>query len=437
MPKDIFLLGLLDWQRGELETVDHAEQYRFHSLLSYEEVVEEPLGFDELLKRARKQLDDFQGQPAAIISHWDFPSSCLAPLLSAEYGLRAPSLESVLRCEHKYWARLEQQKAIPECIPKFQAVDPFDPQAVDSFNMEFPVWLKPIKGYSSMLGFYLEDRRQLKEALEQMREHIGELGAPFNECLKHASLPPEVEGFDGCHAIAESIMTGEQFAPEGFVCNGEMHIYGFFDMIRGQGGKDILALRYPAELPESLRLHSEDVCERILKQIGFDYGCFNVEFLWDASSNKVCLIEVNTRMSQSHSDLFVKVNGMSDHEVAISVALGQKPHLPGKDGGRYKMAADFWLKKNGDAEVTRVPRPDELEALSQELGDAVVVIGAEEGKRLSDLSEQAQYSYTVGKAWIGGDSEEDIKKKYHNLIHRLPIQFSDNGMLNDMAEKRW
>lgn len=434
MPKDIFFLGLLDWQREELETVDHPEQYRFHSLLSYEEVVEEPNSFDELLKRARRQLKDFPGEPAAIISHWDFPSSCLAPILSAEYGLRAPSLESVLRCEHKYWARLEQQKAVPECIPKFQAVDPFDPKAVDSFSLEFPIWLKPIKGFSSLLGFYIEDRQQLKKALDEMREHIGELGAPFNECLKHAKLPPEIQGIDGNYAIAEGIMTGEQFAPEGYVLNGEMHIYGFFDMIRGQGGKDILALRYPAELPDSLQSHAEDVCRRILKQIGFDNGCFNVEFLWDESSDKVCLIEVNTRMSQSHSDLFAKVNGMSDHEAAISVAMGHKPHLPGNRHGQYSMAADFWLKKAGDAEVTRVPKPEELEDLSNELGDALIVIGAEEGKRLSELSEQAQYSFTVGKAWIGGNSEQDIKDKYQRLVQRLPIEFSDQGKLTDMSQ---
>lgn len=59
MPLDIFVLGLLDWQRGELETIDHTEDYRFHSLLTYEELVEEQLGFDELLKRARRQLQDF------------------------------------------------------------------------------------------------------------------------------------------------------------------------------------------------------------------------------------------------------------------------------------------------------------------------------------------------------------------------------------------
>lgn len=426
--KNIYVLGLLDWQRRELETISNAERYRFHSLLTYEELVESHAGFDDLLERARKALRSSATPPDAIVCHWDFPSSCLAPVLARDFGLRAPSLESVLRCEHKYWSRLEQRKVVPECVPQFQALDPYDPHAADRLELEYPIWLKPVKGFSSMLGFYIENRTQLKEALEQMREGIGELGKPFDECLAHVELPPEVQGIGGRHALAESIMSGEQHAPEGYVLDGDVHIHGCFDMLRAQGGKSISALRYPAELDPEVEQRSAEVCRKVLNQVGFDNGCYNLEFLWDEQADKLWLIEVNTRISQSHSELFRQVDGMSNHEVAVRVALGERPRLP-EQRGPYSTAGKFLLNKVGDAEVVRVPDRDEVSRISRELGDAFIDIDVEPGMRLSDLPNQAEYQYVVGEAWLGAQDSDELMSKYRNLIERIPFEFSDQRPL--------
>lgn len=428
MPKNIFVLGMLDWQREELETIDHADEMAFHPLLSWEELIKQHVGFDELLDRARRQLRDSGVKPDAIVCHWDFPSSCLGPILSKEYGIPAPTLESVLKCEHKYWARLEQQRSVPECVPDFQALDPFDPRAADQLRLDFPIWLKPIKGFSSMLGFRIESRAELESALEEMREHIGELGKPFDECLRHASLPSEVEGIGGRHAIAESIMSGDQFAPEGYVQDGKFHIHGMFDMLLDQGGKSVVGLRYPASLPHSLEERSSDVCRRVLQHVGFDNGCFNVEFLWDEAADKLWLIEVNTRISQSHCELFRKVDGMSNHEIAVSIALGHEPHLP-HERGPNRTAAKFVLTKLDDARVTRVPSEEEVEALSRDFGDALIELAVKEGDRLSDLPGQPAYCYNVGDAWIGADSTDELMERYRQMVPRIPLEFSDNRHL--------
>lgn len=426
--KDIFVPALKEWQRAELQTVENADQYRFHSLLTFEELVEHPPGFEELLTRARRQLEEFEGKPDAIICHWDFPSSCLTPILAREYNLRAPSLESVVRCEHKYWARLEQHRSAPECIPAFQALDPFDDKAVETFRLDYPIWLKPVKAYSSILGFYIENEEELRKALAEMRDHIRELGALFDECLKYVELPPGVEAIGGRHAIAESIMRGEQFACEGYVCNNEVHFLGFLDMLREQEGKEIIGLRYPADLDPGLQARAEDVARRVLDQVEFNDGCFNVEYLWDAPNDQLWVLEVNTRMSQSHSDLFRKVDGVSDHQAAIDVALGKTPQLH-HYRGEYRTSAKFLLNKIDDAHVTRVPTDEELKTISEELGDALIVIDVHEGGRLSDLVHQGKYSFTVGEAWIGANSEDELMEKYQYLLKELPLEFSDGRNL--------
>ena len=89
--KNIFVLGLTDVQRRELETVRHAEEYAFHGVLDYETLVNTTdLDFDQLMHDARAELDAFDGSIDAIIAHWDFPVSVMAALLAAEHGLPSP-----------------------------------------------------------------------------------------------------------------------------------------------------------------------------------------------------------------------------------------------------------------------------------------------------------------------------------------------------------
>lgn len=427
MATNIFVLGLLDWQRDELDTIENAHQYNFISLLTYDELVLEHRGFDELLGRCREQIDAFDGEPHAIVCHWDFPSSCLAPVLAREYGLRTPSLDAVLRCEHKYWSRLEQQRAIPECAPEFQALDPFDPEAADSLRLDYPFWLKPVKGFSSMLGFKIRDREELDKALAEMREQIGELGEAFDECLAHLDLPDELKGVGGNHALAEEVMSGIQFAPEGYVQNGKVHIHAMFDMPLAQGGKDILGLRYPADISEDLKERANDAARRIIEHVGFDDGCFNVEFLYDEARDKLWVIEVNTRISQSHCELFRRVDGMSNHEIAVAVALGREPHFP-HDKGPNRIAAKLSISKVGDAEVTRIPDEAELRDISETHG-AEIHLGVKKGDRLSELPNQPVYAFHVADVYLGGETKDQLMERYRAIVETLPVAFSDNGRL--------
>lgn len=426
MRKKIYVLGLLDWQREELESIANADRYEFVSLLTHQELVEEHAGFDDLLDRCRRQIER-DGRPDAIVCHWDFPSSCIAPVLGKEYAVCAPSLESVLRCEHKYWARINQREAVPECTPHFQALDPFDDNAASKLRMEYPVWLKPVKGFSSMLGFRVNNRRELESALAAMREQIGEVGKPFEECLRHADLPEAVREISGTHALAEEVMSGIQFAPEGYVQDGKVHLHGMFDMLLQQGGRDVLGLRYPADLPEALETRASDAARRIMKHVDFQDGCFNVEFLYDQARDKLWLIEVNTRISQSHSELFRRVDGMSNHEIAVRVALGEKPHFP-RDKGPNRLAAKLSLEKVGDAEVTRVPGPEELRQLETAF-DAFIQIGVQKGDRLSELPHQPPYAYHVGDVFIGAESSEQLMERYRAIARRVSVAFSDGQSL--------
>ncbi|MGR3495622.1 MAG: hypothetical protein ACU0DY_10155, partial [Citreimonas sp.] len=174
MKKNIYVLGMLDWQLEELKTIRDADLCRFHSLLTTEELLDHTAGFDELLKRARHQLREGD-KPDAIVCHWDFPSSCLAPILAEEFGLAAPSLEAVLRCEHKYWARIEQARVAPECVPDFEAVDPFDPEAADKMKAHAEAARERMKAKAGKL---LQRTRSFAPPIRSNRNFVDETADP-------------------------------------------------------------------------------------------------------------------------------------------------------------------------------------------------------------------------------------------------------------------
>lgn len=157
--RNIFVIGLEDFNLRLLQKVRHSEQYHFHPLLGYQSVTQ--LGREDaetLLARARAKLDGFSGEIHAIVGYWDFPTNLMLPILRERYGLVGPRLESVLRCEHKYWARLLQKETVPDLIPEFALVDPFTEKAADNPPLDFPFWIKPVKAHSSKLGVWVENR---------------------------------------------------------------------------------------------------------------------------------------------------------------------------------------------------------------------------------------------------------------------------------------
>ena len=177
--RNVFVLGSDPAHLAHARDIPDADRFAFHELLRAEELIHlERYPMDELLDRARAILDAFDGPVDAIIGHWDFPVSVMVPILCAERGLKSPSLTSVLKCEHKYWSRLEQRKVVPECTPAFCAIDPFAARPIDQLRVDFPFWLKPVKAYGSALGFRVNDGRDFDRAIEAARKGIRRFGDP-------------------------------------------------------------------------------------------------------------------------------------------------------------------------------------------------------------------------------------------------------------------
>jgi hypothetical protein len=331
-------IAVLGGDEANLDVLRRMEGYEhstFVPVLTPDEMQRGEVSIPDLLDRAVRTLDERDAPPDAVVGFWDFPISTLVPLLAARYSLHGASLEAVVKCEHKYWSRLEQQQVIDE-YPRFGLVDLDDPRLPD--GLHYPVWLKPVKSYSSELAFHVRDEQQFTDAVSEIREGIGRLGRPFEWILDQLDLPAEIAEVGGQACLAEESMGGARAATEGYVHDGHVVVYGVLDSITYPGRSSFLRHQYPSQLPEHVRRRLVDVSERVIERVGLDWTTFSVEFFCDPDSGDVRLLEINPRHSQSHAELFEDVDGIANHHAMVALALGRDPDLP-RGKGPYEIAA--------------------------------------------------------------------------------------------------
>ncbi|MBF6171907.1 ATP-grasp domain-containing protein [Nocardia blacklockiae] len=419
---DIFVLALDDGNLRTLEQIPDAERFNYHRLLGVEETQEGQIPIEDLLHKAQQELDGFDGKIGAIVGYWDFPVTALVPMLCRERGLPSADLEAVVKCEHKYWSRLEQSKVVDD-LPKFGIVD-LAGEARLPEGMRYPVWLKPVKSFSSELAFHVADDREFEDAVAQIREGVSRVGKPFEFVLDQVDLPPEIAEIGGQACLAEEALTGVQAATEGYVYQGKVTVNGALDSINYPDTPCFLRHQYPSQLPAEFVERMTDISERVITQMGLNNSTFSIEFFCDLDTGRVSVLEINARHSQSHADMFLAVDGIPNHHCMIRLGLGMDPSLP-RGEGPYEIAAKWYYRRFTDGIVRRVPAAAEIEAIQRDIPGVTIEVTAAEGTRLSDAPAQDSYSYELADLFIGADSEAEMTRKYERCVDALHFEFED------------
>ncbi|MFC8866413.1 acetyl-CoA carboxylase biotin carboxylase subunit family protein [Streptomyces sp. NPDC057148] len=419
--KNVFVVGLDEANLPVLKAVPGADSLRFHGLLTVEELQDGEVHLPTVLEKAQSVLDAFDGSIDAIVGYWDFPVSTLVPILGERYGTRTTSLESVVKCEHKYWSRLEQRE-VTDRHPRFGRVDLTADPPRPPDGVRFPMWLKPALSYSSELAFGVGDEEEFRKAVAEMREGISRVGRPFEHILGRVDLPPEMDGVGGRVCLAEEALSGVQVAVEGYVHDGEVIVYGTLDSIDYPDSPCFLRHQYPSMLPPDVVARLRDVTERVMRRIGFDDATFSVEYFYDPGSQDISLLEINPRHSQSHAELFQYVDGVPNHHAMLALALGDDPRMPHREGP-YAMAAKWYYRWFTDGVVRRVPSAEDIARVEREIPGVRIEVLPEPGRRLSDLSQQDSYSYELAHIFTGGDDEDDLRRKYDQCVAALGLTF--------------
>ncbi len=432
MKKNIFVIGMNELNRERLGRLRGAEEIEFLPLLDYASIYEtEDFHMAALIEVAQRQLDehlDAGGSVDAIVGYADFPVSTMLPILAGKYGTRFASLESLLKCEHKFWSRIVQREAIPDHVPGFTAFDPFDDEALGKIGkagLAFPFFVKPIKSSGSRLGFRIDNPEDFDYAIGKFRAEIGAYAEPFQHILDMADLPDEIRAVQGGFCMAEQVIGGRQCTLEGYVYNGEVVPYGVVDSIRYPQVLSFFYYMYPSKLPQRIQEKMGEITKEVMAHIGFDNSGFNVEFFWDEVQDRIWLLEINTRIAQSHCDLFEKVDGLSHQQVMVDLGLGQRPRMPKGEGG-FGVAAEFFYRVFfRNATVARVPPPEEIAEAEARVPGTTIIPQVREGMRLSDLPEQDAYSFAIACIWMGANTQSSLLWNYERVVKAINFEFSE------------
>lgn len=421
-PLNVFVVGL---DEANLPTLRAAAKphgdLRFHGLLTVEELQHGEVSVPDLIDRACRVLDAFDGPVDAVVGYWDFPVSTLVALLAERYGTRATGLESVVKCEHKYWSRLVQEEVASE-IPRFGRVDLDAEEPRPPSDLSFPMWLKPALSYSSELAYGVKDLGEFRSAVHHIREGIHRVGRPFEDILARLDLPPEMSGVGAQVCLAEETLNGLQVAVEGYVHDGEVTVYGVLDSINYPDSTSFLRHQYPSALPPAVQQRLRATADRVMRRIGWSEATFSIEFFHDPGTGTSAILEINPRHSQSHAELFQYVDGLPNHHCMLALALGHDPTLPHREGP-YELAAKWYHRWFTDGVLHRIPSSEDIARIEDETPGVRIDIVPDAAQRLSDVDQQDSYSYELAHIFTGGDSEQELREKYDHCVAALQAVF--------------
>jgi biotin carboxylase len=425
VPTNVFVIGLDRFNLETLQGLRETNRYEVHPLLDVASVRKaEAYDFEALLARADDELRAFEGEVDAIVTWWDFPSTALVPILCERWDLRGPSLRSILVLENKYWSRVAQRAVARPYVPAFGVFDPFDPQALDMLHargVSFPFWVKPVKSVASYLGFRIDTPDDFAAAVKEIQGEIHLFGDPFQQALDRVELPPDVDATGGAACIAEGLIDGWQCTLEGYVIDGTPTVYGVVDSMRARNGSTFDSYRYPSRLPLPIQERMAQLASDVVVQAGLSEACFNAECFYEPTTGQLWVLEVNTRASQSHFDLFAKVDGASSQRVVLDVALARRPRLPYRDGP-CGAAGKFFLRVRHDGVVRRVPSEDEIAAVAERFPGTRVQLAVAPGTRLSDLQVQDSYSFELGSVHLGAPDHDQLEERFAEVEAALPFE---------------
>ncbi|HIC66544.1 MAG: ATP-grasp domain-containing protein [Paracoccus sp. (in: a-proteobacteria)] len=429
MTRNVFVIGLDDLNAERLKRLRGVEDVEFHQLLTPMQVSEtQEFDIPAMLKEAEDRLNAFDGSIDAIVGYIDFPVSTMLPLLCQKFGTRNSSLESMLKCEHKYWSRKVMAEVVPDHVPKFTAFDPFDENALSRIgeaDLRFPFFIKPIKSSGSRLGFRIDSPEDFEYATEKLRAGIGQISEPFNFVMEQADLPDDIKAVEGHYCMAEQVIGGRQCTVEGYVHEGEVVPYGTVDSIRYPQVLSFFYYLYPSTLPSRVQDKMHQITRIVMDHIGYDNAGFNIEYYWDEVQNKIWLLEINTRIAQSHCDLFEMVDGVSHQQVTIDLGLGRRPDMPRGEGPQEVAAEFFYRVFFTDATVARVPSRAEIEVAAEQVAGTRISSYVSRDMKLSELPEQDAYSFAVASVWMGAQKPSKLLWNYEQVMKRLDYAFTD------------
>jgi len=401
----------------EQEVCSRPEIQSRYQLIYYHWHTDVPLSYAHLQRGGRDIVSQYGHVIDGILCTQEYTSNILASLVAERCNVPGPSVAAVLRCQHKYYTRCVQRKAVPEATPEFCLIDPDDYEAsVARMPFSFPCFVKPVKAYFSFGATRVESADDLYKRLYDILPARAFL-CPINETLS-------AYGFmhDADYMLAEETLSGKQVTLEGYVHNGVSHVIGIVDASMYPGTISFQQFSYPSTVPREAQDRMCDIARRCVYALGIEHGGYNIEYMYHPDTKEIYIIEINPRFTMQFADLYEKVDGVNGYKIMLAVAAGDTPPVYTPGSGVYQVGASFADRVFQDAYVSQAPTARHVARAQRRFPDARIMIHAQKDMYLSDqLQDGNSYLYNVIN--LGGHSWRHLHRRYTRCMRLLPFRF--------------
>ena len=347
------------------------------------------------------------GWQAVTSNHEQF-GALAAALLAERLGWPGTPVGAVLACQHKFYARQVLEQVAPEANTPFALLASHYGEPVPD-DITYPVFVKPVKAAFSVLARVVHNRAELT-ALTRFGFWelwvIRHLVEPFERVVR-ARLP---EAGSAHRMVLERPVAALQYNLDGYMFAGELRPLGFVESAMYPGTQAFMRFAYPCNLPDAGRVRALAVARRFLQAVGFTHGLFNLEFFYDAASDRLTVIEFNPRMAAQFSDLYLRVDGIDLHRVALELAFGRDPALLPRAEPAAGVAASFVYRSFDPAARPPMPGLASQRELARQFPDAMLFsFPKTPGQIARDFKWLGSFRY--GILHLGGRDVHDLRAR--------------------------
>lgn len=401
----------------EIKKISTGKQYRHNYIFYGQNPREDMSAFDpdRFIEKFQRDFKDISID--GIMATHDYPGSIIASILCQKLNTAGVKILPNLICQHKYYSRIYQKRAVATAVPEFFLIDPLDKEY--SGPPFFPIFIKPVKSFFSIFAAKIGDQQEYNRFIRSYRKQGGKFSKPLNILLEKYSDFKINAG----HLIAEKMMSGQQVTLEGYAYDKKIEILGVTDSIMYPGTISFKRFEYPSSMAIETQERLAVITKAFISSIGFNNGIFNIEFFYDPEEDTVKIIEVNPRMASQFADLMEKVEGINTYKIQVDLSLKRKPYIKARSG-RFKYATSFVLRSFEDKKIIKLPDKNDIEKVLNLFPEARIEIYGKKGACLSEELQDMQ-SYRYGIIDLGGNSRQELNDKYQQCISLLKFKFKN------------
>lgn len=416
--KKVLIVLPTAWDERQLEACRSAWADRYELEFGQPDDDDCPWDFD-ILTYIDDVVREKRGAIDGVTSSSDYPGATVAGAIATRLGLPGSPPATVIRCSHKYYSRLAQRESVPEATPWFALVPGRGDQPW--LDLEFPCFIKPVKGAFSVMSRRLNSRDEMQAFLSRpsVLEFLTDYLNIFNRLVRGLT---DFE-INGDYFLAEELLHGRLVTVEGYAQGGRVEVIGIVDSVTHPETHSFLRFDYPSSLPDDIQARMGEIARRAIARLGLVDTMFNIEMIYDETHDRIGIIEVNPRICGQFADLYQKVDGANSYEFALALATGATPRVR-RGAGEHDVAASVPLRIFQPARVERAPEPAEIGAIEAIYPGTLVWSECHTGQLLADFeSIEDGQSCRYGVINLGAADREDLYSKLRDIEERLGYRF--------------